>query len=311
MPTVLVNGEFLAPSDARISAFDAGLQHAVGLFETMTAVMSGGEARVIGLDEHLARLAISAKELGLTRELNLAALEEAVVATVERDATPRQRVRLTVTGGDLNLLAGGKAENAGPTVLVVSQPAVTYPTEMYDNGISVVVADFRANPLDEGEGHKTLNYWTRLRELQKAAAKRAGEALVFSVTNHLCGGCVSNLILVKDGQVITPIARGEEHQTGGTGAAAGSASGGVRLRAPVLPGITRAHVLDWAAGAGLKVIKRLVSIDDLLKADEVVVTNSSFGVLPVTRLERESIGNGEVGPITHQWIANWREQIDA
>jgi branched-subunit amino acid aminotransferase/4-amino-4-deoxychorismate lyase len=307
MPTVLVNGEFLAPGDARISAFDAGLQHAVGLFETMTAVMSGGEARVIGLDEHLSRLAVSAKELGLTRELNLAALEEAVVATVERDATHRQRVRLTVTGGDLNLLAGGKAENAGPTVLVVSQPAITYPAEMYDNGISVVVADFRANPLDEGEGHKTLNYWTRLRELQKAAAKRAGEALVFSVTNHLCGGCVSNLMLVKDGQVITPIARGEETETGGTGAAAG----GVRLRAPVLPGITRQHVLEWAAGSGLKVTKRLVAIDDLLKADEIVVTNSSFGILPVTRLERESIGQGVVGPITRQWIANWREQVDA
>ncbi len=305
MPTVLVNGEFLAPGDARISAFDAGLQHAVGLFETMTAVMSGGEARVIGLDEHLSRLAISAKELGLTRELNLAALEEAVVATVERDATPRQRVRLTVTGGDLNLLAGGKAENAGPTVLVVSQPAITYPAEMYDNGISVVVADFRANPLDEGEGHKTLNYWTRLRELQKAAAKRAGEALVFSVTNHLCGGCVSNLILIKDGQVITPIARGEETESGGT------STGGVRLRAPVLPGITRQHVLDWAAGTGMTVTKRLVSIDDLLKADEIVVTNSSFGVLPVTRLERETIGGGSVGPITLQWVANWREQVDA
>lgn len=307
MPTVLVNGEFVAPGDARVSAFDAGLQHAVGLFETMTAVMSGGEARVVGLDEHLNRLANSAKELGLARELNIAALEEAVLATVERDGTPRQRVRLTVTGGDLNLLSGASAENAGPTVLVVSQPAVNYPQEMYDNGISVVVADFRANPLDEGEGHKTLNYWTRLRELQKAAAKRAGEALVFSVTNHLCGGCVSNLILVKDGQVITPLARGEETESNTP--VAGPA--GIRLRAPVLPGITRQHVLDWAAGSGLQVTKRLVSIDDLLKADEVVVTNSGFGVLPVTRLERETIAQGVVGPISRQWIANWREQIDA
>lgn len=304
MPTVLVNGEFVAPGDARVSAFDAGMQHAVGLFETMTAVMSGGEARVIGLDEHLARLVVSAKELGLARELNVAALEEAVVATVERDATHRQRVRLTVTGGDLNLLSGASAENAGPTVLVVSQPAVNYPTEMYDNGISVVVADYRSNPLDEGEGHKTLNYWTRLRELQKAAAKRAGEALVFSVTNHLCGGCVSNLILVKGDEVITPLARGEEME-GATG------SGGLRLRSPVLPGITRSHVLDWASGSGLTVTKRLVSIDDLLKADEVVVTNSGFGILPVTRLERENVGKGVVGPISRQWMANWREQVDA
>jgi branched-subunit amino acid aminotransferase/4-amino-4-deoxychorismate lyase len=305
MPTVLVNGEFVAPGDARVSAFDAGLQHAVGLFETMTAVMSGGEARVVGLDEHLARLANSAKELGLARELNIAALQEAVLATVERDGTPRQRVRLTITGGDLNLLSGAGAENAGPTVLVVSQPAVNYPKEMYDNGIGVVVADFRANPLDEGEGHKTLNYWTRLRELQKAAAKRAGEALVFSVTNHLCGGCVSNLILVKDDQVITPIARGEEAQGAST-----TGPGGVRLRSPVLPGITRQQVLDWASGSGLTVTKRLVSIDDLLKADEVVVTNSGFGILPVTRLERETVAKGVVGPITHQWIANWREQVE-
>ena len=75
--------------------------------------------------------------------------------------------------------------------------------------------------------------------------------------------------------------------------------------------VTRQHVLDWAAGTGMTVTKRLVSIDDLLKADEIVVTNSSFGVLPVTRLERETIGGGSVGPITLQWVANWREQVDA
>lgn len=300
MATVLINGEFVEPSDARVGVFDAGLQHGVGLFETMTAMVAGGEAKVVALDDHLDRLIGSAQELGLVRELHKAALEEAVLSTVERAGVPKQRVRLTVTGGDMNLIARDPGQVHEPTIIVAAQPLGEYPAEMYASGIGTTIADLRVNPLDESQGHKTLNYWMRLRELQKAAAKRAGEALVFQVTNYLAGGCVSNAIIVKDGAVLTPLARGEEQPKTGS-------NEGIVLRSPVLPGVTRATVLGWAAEEGLEVVKRLVSIEDVLQADELVLCNSLFGVVPVVRMEREQIGAGIPGTFAVRMAERWRQ----
>ncbi|PHQ79937.1 MAG: branched-chain amino acid aminotransferase, partial [Phycisphaera sp.] len=62
MATIFLNGEFLEADQARVSAFDAGLTHGVGLFETMSATLSeSGEAEVVRVHDHLDRLAASAK----------------------------------------------------------------------------------------------------------------------------------------------------------------------------------------------------------------------------------------------------------
>lgn len=299
MATVFLNGTFVDASEARVSAFDAGVQHGVGLFETMLAVTEeGGSASIVGLVEHCDRLASSAKELRLLETVSTRALAEACVATVERSGLGRARVRLTVTGGDLNLLerGGGKGgkTNHDPTVMVVAQPATEYPDAMFEQGVLVTIADAKANPLDPTAGHKTLNYWWRLRELQIAASKRAAEAIVFQVSNHVAGGCVSNLLAVKGDRMLTPICRGEEP------------SGGVP--SPVLPGVTRAMVLGWAEDAGLEIERRMMTIEDVLHADELLLTNSSWGVLPVTRVEAREIGSGGVGEVTRGLLTKWRER---
>jgi branched-subunit amino acid aminotransferase/4-amino-4-deoxychorismate lyase len=319
MPTVVfLNGVFYGDEpgpgqppgpgigEARVPAFDAGLQHGVGLFETMlggvvrrglegaTAHGEEVETWVLQLDDHMDRLAASAKELGLSQDLRTTALAEAVLETVRRSGLARARVRLTVTGGDLAMLAaakgGGAPRPADPTVMIVAQPATEYPAPMFERGVGLTLAEARANPLGAMEGHKTLGYWWRLRELQAAAQKGAGEALVLGVTNHLCGGCVSNLLLVKGDQVLTPIARGEEREVAGEGART--------LRSPVLPGVTRAWALEKAERLGLTVRKQMLGVQDLLDADEAMLTNSSWGVLPAVRLEGSQIGSGTPGRVT-------------
>ncbi len=307
MTTVFLNGRLLAPRDAMLSAFDAAVQHGVGLFETMSARLEGGRARVFRLEEHLERLVDSAKELGLAESLRAAALADAVHQTVAAAEIERARVRLTITGGDLNLL-GKSSRTSAPqgtgvdaTVMIVAQPATAYPAEMFEQGVMAAIADLKVNPLDPLAGHKTINYWGRLRELQLAAAKKAGEALVFQVTNHLAGGCVSNAFVVNGGELATPIARGEE--------AAGRADGGggVALPSPVLPGVTRGWVFEWAGRRRIPVTRRMLTIDDVLGADEVFLTNSSWGVLPIVRVEKHEVGGGEVGDLTREASEAWRE----
>jgi len=290
--TVFCNGDFVEREDARLSAFDAGLQHGVGLFETMPGVNDAEGPRIVGLREHLDRLATSARELRLSEDLSVEALGEAALETVRRSGLDRTRVRLTVTGGDLNLLQARGETNATPTVLIDAQPATAYPEAMFENGVTVTVAGSRANPLDPTSSHKTLNYWWRLRELQVAASRGGGEALVFDVTNHLCGGCVSNAIVIKGDRAMTPIVRGEER------------GGGVP--SPVLPGVTRAMALGWLEDAGLTVHRRMLAIDDVLDADEVVLTNSGFGVLPVVRIEASALGVGSPGAAGRGLVERWR-----
>lgn len=297
MTVVLINGERAEPG--AVSVFDAGLMHGVGLFETMQAV---GE-RVLFLREHVDRLVESAKALSLSNDLDADALMRDVGVAVQEAGLERTRVRLTVTGGDLNLLArarGERGEPAGPTVVVVAQEGVRYPREWFSEGVSATIADWRANPLDPFAGHKTLNYWARLRELQKAAGKRAGEALVFQVTNHLAGGCVSNALLVQGREIVTPIARGEEEKIGGPGS----------IPSPVLPGVTRAWALAWAFERGMTVTRRMVSIEDVLGADELLLTNSGWGVLPVVKVEGKEIGAGVVGGVGSMLVEEW-ERVGA
>lgn len=296
MTLVYLNGEFLDPGEAKLSAFDASVQHGVGLFETMLAV--GPEPRVHRLAEHLLRLKASAQELDLTARLETEPLFELIEESVRRsglvEGGERARVRVTLTGGDLNLREAGAARYR-PGVMVVVQPATVYPPEMFDRGVRIAIADFKANPLDPMAGHKTINYWSRLRELQKASAKGAAEALVFTVSNHLAGGCVSNVFAARDGRLLTPIARGEELP--GT------------LPSPVLPGIARSAVLEFAEEMGVEVERRMVSIDDVLEAEELFCTNSSWGLLPVVAVEGKQIGAGAPGPLAAAVGERWRREL--
>ncbi len=221
---VWLNGKFVDRDQATVSIFDAGFQHAVGLFETMLARNS----RVFRPKAHLRRLEESARILLLSESLHIEPLQEAVQHTIDRNGFDAARIRLTLTGGDLNLLQSTGAGRNEPTLLIVAQPPTEYPPAFFEQGVRVTVADGRDNPFHPMAGHKTLNYWPRILALQQAGARGAAEALWFSVTNHLTCGSVSNAFLVKDGGVLTPIARGEEEP----GA----------IPSAVLPGVTRAAV---------------------------------------------------------------------
>ena len=207
---VWINGDFYDRDEAKASVFDAGFQHGVGLFETMQA----RGKHVFRLDDHLRRLHDSARELGLTERLQEQPLAEAVQRTVEENGFPKTRIRLTLTGGDLNLLTKDGVSQVDPTILIVAQPSTPYPEDYFHNGVTVVVSDGRLNPLDPTSGHKTLDYWKNIRALQQAGTRGASESLWFSVTNHLACGSVSNIFLVRDGVLLTPLAHGEEPEGG-------------------------------------------------------------------------------------------------
>lgn len=366
MACVFLQGEFLASKAARVSAFDAGFQHGVGLFETMTAIVepplnadAAANANVMSEEQivqrtrilhrasHTRRLLTSCIELGLTTQLRAAPLEEAMFRTIARThqssaadsalATTQQRYRLrcTITGGDLNLLARtpGTPVAQEPTVLITAQPATQYPPAMFETGVPITLSDLRISPMDATASHKTLNYWSRLRELQKANARGASESLVLDVTNHVVGGCVSSAMIVKNGALHMPAARGEgpadaeatiddtQAQTlsralasagidAPQAAAARTALTHDGLPSCVLPGTTREWILAFADDEMIDVHLRPITMQDVLDADELILSNSSWGVLPVIALESHLLGKhtkhpGKPGAIARALRAAW------
>jgi branched-subunit amino acid aminotransferase/4-amino-4-deoxychorismate lyase len=305
-PQAWINGHFLGLADAKVGFFDAGFQHAIGLFETMLA----RDGAVLRLEAHLERLATSARELRLFDPLRVEPLAEAVQLALARSGLGDARIRITLTAGDLGKPFAGANDAAEkpappqPTVAIHVQPPTRYPDELFTNGVAVQVAQSRANPFDPFAGHKTLMYWPRIAAVQRAGEAGCAEALWFSVTGHLASGSVSSVFLVKDGRIRVPFARGEESASDGAHAAVPS------MRPPVLPGRTRAAIILWAEGGGtgvgrIEVERAALTIEDVLAADELFLTNSSWGVMPVVRVERHTVGAGVPGPVARAMREKW------
>ena len=288
---VWINGSFVDENEAKVGVFDAGFQHGVGLFETMIAK----NGRVFQAEAHMNRLKASAAGLRLTEKLHVEPLIEALHLTLKENGQSDARMRLTITGGDLNMLQRtGEQGNADPTVVIQSQPPTQYPDAFFEKGVYVTLASGRVNPYEFGAGHKTLNYWSKLLNLQLAAMQQCGEALWLTPSATLAGGCVSNLFAVKNGTLFTPTARGEEDEQAEPSA--------------VLPGVTREVVIALA---------------DELDADELFLTNSSWGVLPVigmrvsvkegdqSQSQEQAVADGTVGKMTSQLIASYTAKLIA
>jgi branched-subunit amino acid aminotransferase/4-amino-4-deoxychorismate lyase len=291
---VWLNGRLMPAAEAQVSLFDSGFQHAVGVFTSMTA----RHGAVFRLQEHLERLQSSAVSLGAVEALHIGPLAQAVGSVLAYNEMSSARVRVSVTAGDLKMLrargASRPAQRSDPTLAIVAQPPTDYPEEFFTKGVRVRVCDWRVPAQDAFAGHKTLWYWPRLAELQVAASVGCSEGLVFTTAGRLSCGCVSNAFLVKDGELRTPACRTDEGHD----------------RAPVLPGITRQAIIECAQDRGVTVRRAELTVDDIFAADEVFLTNSSWGVLPVTAVERNAIGSGVPGALTRDLRDDYIEMLN-
>jgi len=265
-----LNGRLMHAEEARISVFDAGFMQGVGLFETMR----GYDGVVFRLDEHLSRLIRSAEAFDWTRLPDATDLRHNVTQTVRAVADADAVVRLTVTTGSLRA-----AEEAPPelTIVATAAPGAKYPAELYQKGVTVLLSDIRQSRTDPTVGHKTTSYLARLASLRAAHARGAFETLWFTNDHDVAEGAISSVFVVKQEQLLTP-----------------------PLDTPVLPGITRATVIELAVDLGIPVKETPLSVDDLLEADEVFLTNSLMALMPVARIEREPVGNEKPGEVMRQ-----------
>jgi len=263
---IFLNDKIIDDAEAHLSVSDSGFLYGMGLFETMRC--TGG--KVFALDDHLARLSNSAKELAINNPYIKEYVADAIEQTLEANNLTDARLRLTLTNGPM--AQGGQST---ATLLITATRFEPYPDEYYKNGVRVVLTEFRQNGADPTMRHKTTNFFSRLLALNIAHKKKAAEALWFTTDNRLAEGCVSNVFLVKDSALYTPT-----------------------LDTPVLPGIMRKTVCEIAKAESIKLVEKDLTIKDLLAADEVFLTNVIMLILPVVAVEAHTVGNDKVGPMT-------------
>jgi branched-chain amino acid aminotransferase len=278
---VSLNGKLMPAEEAKISVFDSGLMQGIGLFETMRTY----NGKIFRLERHLERLIQSARTLGWVNPPETAVLEDNVEQVLSATAQADVRVRLTVTTGTLR---PNERDVPELTVIVAATPGAQYPLEYYRKGVTVLVSDYRQGPADPTAGHKTISYFARLASLREAHTKGAFEALWLTYDNRLAEGAISSIFLVRDEQLLTP-----------------------PLDTPVLPGITRAAVLELAAGLRIPVQERALTMADLLAADEAFLTNSLMELMPVVRVEREPIGSEKPGDVTARLFGAYGDLIES
>ncbi len=276
---VFLNGAFTPLAEAKIAVTDYGFLFGYGLFETMRAYAG----RVFRLDDHLDRLATSARRLGIP--LPTAALEEAVTATIEKNALPDARVRVTLSPGEGSLTPDPKSCKT-PTILVTALKYVPYPAQVYSQGWKAVISSFTRNSRSPLATMKTANYLESILARQEAGNLGADDAILLNDRGTVSEATSSNVFLVSEGLLKTP-----------------------GLKSGILPGITRKVVSELALDLGVSTVEGDISPDELMAAQEVFITNSLIEIMPVTQINGRTMGAGKPGMTTGRLMLAYRDLV--
>jgi branched-chain amino acid aminotransferase len=270
---IYVDGTITDETRAVVPVLDRGFLYGDGVYEvTLTA-----NGRPVDLGPHLDRLERSAERIALALPARRS-IEDAVTRTLA-DAGCRPgadayiRVIVTRGGGEIG---PDPALADQPRLVIIVKPVSRPSASSVENGVSVrIVSVERTSPRALDPAVKSGNYLNNILGIAEARKSRAYEAVLCGPDGNVAEGSTSNIWCVRGGEVLTP------------------ATG-------MLPGITRWRLMQLAAGAGIPVREAAIAPDELRSADEVFLTSSIRGVLPVSQVDDRAL---PVGPVTRRLVA--------
>ncbi len=263
-------GRPLDPEAATISVFDRGFLYGDSVYETMRTA----RGRVVELAAHLGRLRRSAEGIAFDLPFEDAAIETAVRETLAAAGNPDSRIRVVVTRGTGPIALDTRLAQS-PVLAVIVTPLEVAAPAVYLRGISACMVD-REGAMRPGL--KTGNYLGNILALRTAHERGADDAIMCNADGAVAEGATSNLFLVRDGVVHTP-----------------------SLATGLLAGITRSLVIRLVREIlDVEIHERRILAEELADCDELFLTSSVRGVMPVTTLDGRTLGDGSAGPLTRR-----------
>jgi branched-chain amino acid aminotransferase len=259
---IFLNGKLLPANEALVPVNDRGFTYGDGLFETMRVV----QGRPFRLAQHLERMTRGAEFLKIPLPFTPKEIQKFTAQLIEANALPEAALRVTLTRG-----AGERgyspADAGAPTMVMSLHPLPPMPaaghlqwsmiTSSYQIPASGAISSFKTTS-------KILNVCARI----EAAERGADEALLLNANGEVAETAGGNIFWVYKNTVCTvPTGRG------------------------VLPGITRAVVLEICQTLGLETNKRVIKPQHLRNADGIFITQSVLGIVPVVVFDGEHIAS--------------------
>jgi branched-chain amino acid aminotransferase len=274
--TAYVNGEYVNGGVASVSIFDHGFMYGDGVFEGMR-LFDGGLFRP---RDHLARLARSARTIGLELPLETEGLLAVIAEVVRRCDLRDAHIRPIVTRGP-----GGPGIDPrsceAPSVIVSAYP---FPPFLGAEPIRLMTSAIaRKAPRSLGSHVKSLNYLDGIMAKQQAIACAMDDALMLDVSGAVAESTGANVFLIRDGGLVTPTTRA------------------------ALPGITRRTVLEIAREEGIPAVEGELFPMDFYCADGAFVCGSGAGIVPVGSLDGRAVVE-PLHPLVERLQSAYRER---
>jgi branched-chain amino acid aminotransferase len=281
--TVSVNGRIADAADASIPVFDHGFLYGEGVYETLRTYH-----RVPFLfDLHQERLRRSAALLSLPVPFTDDELLSQISATMAAHKGLNEAyIRVLLTRG-VGELTYNPAACPAPTTVIIIKPFPEPPARTFTDGIKVALVGVRRNhPAALNPMIKSNNLINNALAMQEALRSGADEALMRNQAGDVVECSQSNFFIVKNRRVITP-----------------------PLEAGLLPGITRAFVLEMARDEGFQAVEERVSVADVRAADEAFITGTTREITPVVTVDTTPIGTGRPGAVSQQLLAAFHARV--
>lgn len=270
MSIAYLNGEYQPLAEARISPLDRGFLFGDGIYE----VIPYYNGKSVGLMPHIIRMINGLAAIEINCKLSAEEWKTLLDDLIARNSDMGENLGVYVhvsRGADVKRLHA-YPENVEPTIFAfafnIKTPEPTDRTQAHAYSM-ISTQDLRWQRCHI----KSTALLGNVIHYQEGHAAGSDEALLFNAKGELTEGSSTNVFIVKEGVVITPI---QDNQ--------------------ILPGITRRIVMESIKAEGsIKLEERIVTMDEVRNADELWITSSSKEIAPVTRLDGKPVGNGEIG----------------
>jgi len=245
------NGKLFKEGTPVIGAASRGLRYGDGIFETMKMI----NGQLILDNEHFARLWKGMQVLQFTIPKHFEPeklLAEIVLLAQKNNCEKLARVRLT-----LFRAAGGLYDTTDhfPQYIIEAWPLQQSNLQLNSNGLDIGIYEAAKKSCDVLSNLKTNNFLPYVLAALEAKKQKWNDALLLNSRGRICDSTIANVFIIKDAVLYTPA-----------------------LQEGCVAGIVRKFVIDHSAAAGFDCIEKEISIEELLHADEVFLTNSIYTI---------------------------------
>jgi len=267
-----VNGQYVPRGQAKISIFDFGFLRGDAVFDTTSA----WNGRIYKLSAHLDRLELSLRAARIPCPLPIEELRGVIIETARRSGLQNAYIQTIVTRGEPPLGVRDLTQ-CRPSLIVFVVPYVwILNQEQIRAGGRAMIASTRALPaqcLDP-----KIKSLSRLHfDLAVLQGKAAGMdvSILLDLDGHVTEGPGFNVFVVRRGELFSP-------------------------PEGILMGITRQTVFELAAEHGLPAREAQLTAYDLYSADEMFLSSTAGGIMPIVELDGRPIGDGKPGPVSQR-----------